>query len=69
MEIPVPPCSNNRRTTMKCRRMCCVKPKVKPVDTTCQQRLFALPTKSYDLLEVRRKMDEANQLIWQSRKK
>lgn len=68
-EIPVPECTNNRRTHMKCRRMCCRK--VKPVvkDTTRQQRLFALPTKSYDLVEVRRQMDEANKLIWESRKK
>lgn len=28
-EIPVPKCTNNHRTTIKCRRMCCrkVKPK------------------------------------------
>ena len=68
-EIPIPECNNNRRTSMKCRRMCCRKPLAKVEDTTKQQRLFALPTKSYDLEEVRRKMIEANQLIWESRKK
>lgn len=69
MEIPIPPCNNNRRTTMKCQRMCCrkVKPKVK--DTTRQQRLMPLPTKSYDLKEVRRNMDEMNRLIFEHRRK
>ena len=69
MEIPTPPCNNNRRTTMKCQRMCCrkVKPKVK--DTTRQQRLMPLPTKSYDLKEVRRNMDEMNRLIFENRRK
>lgn len=67
-EIPRPECQNNRRTTMKCQRMCCkrVQPKVK--DTTRQQRLMPLPTKSYDLAEVRRQMSEASRIIWESRK-
>lgn len=36
MKIPIPSCNNNRRTSMKCRRMCCrkVKPKIK--DSTIQ---------------------------------
>ena len=69
MEIPTPPCNNNRRTTRKWQRMCCrkVKPKVK--DTTRQQRLMPLPTKSYDLKEVRRNMDEMNRLIFENRRK
>ena len=67
-EIPVPECSNNRRTNIKCRRMCCrkVKPKVK--DTTRQQRLMPLPTKSYDHIDVA-KLRDINQLVWESRKK
>ncbi len=44
MEIPIPPCNNNRRTSMKCRRMCCKRPKVKPVSTT-QQTILCGPTR------------------------
>lgn len=39
-EIPIPECSNNRRTSMKCRRMCCRRPKPKPVKTTTQQTIW-----------------------------
>ena len=66
-EIPIPECSNNRRTSMKCRRMCCRKPTPKVEDTTKQQRLFALPTKSYDLSEVRKQMKIASELIFRNR--
>lgn len=68
MKIPVPDCNNNRRTTMKCQRMCCRKVKPKIEDTTRQQRLMPLPSKSYDLEEVRRKMSEASRILWESRK-
>jgi hypothetical protein len=67
-EIPIPECTNNRRTSMKCRRMCCRKPKPKVEDTTRQQRLFALPTKSYDLAKVREQMKIANELIFRNRR-
>lgn len=66
-EIPIPECNNNRRTSMKCRRMCCRKPKSKVDDTTKQQRLFALPTKSYDLAKVREQMKIASELIFKTR--
>ena len=66
-EIPIPECNNNRRTSMKCRRMCCRKPVPKVEDTTKQQRLFALPTKSYDLSEVRKQMKIASELIFRNR--
>jgi hypothetical protein len=69
IEIPIPPCNNNRRTSMKCRRMCCRKVKPKVHDTTQQQRLFPLPTKSYDLIDVRSKMEAANALIFEYRRK
>ena len=35
-EIPIPECTNNRRTHHKCRRMCCRRPKPKVVDKTQQ---------------------------------
>ncbi len=34
--IPIPPCNNNRRTHMKCRRMCCKRPK--PVEPKTHQK-------------------------------
>ncbi len=40
MKIPIPPCNNNRRTHIKCRRMCCKRKKTKPVSTTQQSLLL-----------------------------
>ena len=41
-EIPIPECNNNRRSSMKCRRMCCRKPKPKVVDNTRQMSFWTL---------------------------
>lgn len=39
-EIPIPECSNNRRSHHKCRRMCCRRPKPKAVTSTKQQTIW-----------------------------
>jgi hypothetical protein len=68
-EVSRPPCSNNRRTSMKCRRMCCRKPKPKPIATGRQQRLMPLPTRHYDLAKVREQQKQASHLSWLNRRK